>query len=167
MYRITAVCTGNICRSPMAEFMIRHALDDAGVTDVDVDSAGTSDWETGNPVDPRAGKLLAADGLDAGAHIARRFTHESFATTSLVLALDMDHYAELRRLAGNPADQAKVHMLRSFDPALSGLGPADQGIYDPWFGDAADFELCRDMIRSALPGLVEHVRKETAEARGA
>ncbi|MGJ9403024.1 low molecular weight protein-tyrosine-phosphatase [Arthrobacter sp. KK5.5] len=167
MYRITAVCTGNICRSPMAEFMIRQALEGAGVTDVQVDSSGISDWETGNPVDPRAGTVLASDGLDAAAHVARKFDRESFAATDLVLALDLDHFTELRRLAQSPADQAKIHMLRSFDPALSGVGPAEQGIYDPWFGDAADFEVCRDMIRAALPGLVEHVRKETAGARGA
>lgn len=167
MYRITAVSTGNVCRSPLAEYLIRRALHAGGIDDVDVDSAGTSDGEAGSGADPRAVSLLAAAGLDASGHTARRFAPERFAATDLVLALDIDHYTALRRLAPTPAEQAKVRMLRSFDPAVAGSGPADQGIYDPWFGDEDDFEACRQMISAALPGLVEHVRAETADARGA
>ncbi|MEE1622326.1 low molecular weight protein-tyrosine-phosphatase [Zafaria sp. Z1313] len=167
MYRITAVCTGNICRSPMAEYLIRGALESAGVDGVVVDSAGTSDGEAGNPVDPRAAAVLTRAGLDPSKHVARRFEAADFADADLVLALDTDHYARLRRLAPGPQDAAKVRLLRSFDPAVADKGPSGQGIYDPWYGDAADFALCHEMIRAALPGLVEHVRLEATGRRGA
>jgi protein-tyrosine phosphatase len=167
MYRITTVCTGNICRSPMAEYLIRQAVEEAGITDVEVDSAGTSDWEIGNPADPRAIELLVANGIDASSHTARQFDGGTFATVDLVLALDADHYAELRKLAPTPEDKEKVRMLRSFDPQVADLAPAEQGIYDPWFGDSGDFDAAWEMIRAALPGLVRHVRQASAETSGA
>jgi protein-tyrosine phosphatase len=167
MYRITTVCTGNICRSPLAEYMLRAALEEAGIDGVQIDSAGTSDWEIGNPIDPRASALLTARNIDAARHTARQFTAGSFADTDLVLALDTDHYAELRRLAPTAQDREKVVLLRSFDPAVADKGQSEQGIYDPWYGDEADFETCQQLILAALPGLLEHIRTRTSEARGA
>lgn len=167
MYRITTVCTGNICRSPMAEHLLRAALQDAGIDGVDVDSAGTSDWEIGRPMDPRAAELLTRQGLDPSTHVARQFTAEDFADTDLVLALDTDHFGALRRLAGNETDRSKVHMLRSFDPSVAQEALAQQGIYDPWYGDEADFAITEQLINAALPGLVRHIRTRTADTRGA
>ena len=167
MYRITTVCTGNICRSPMAEHLLRAALQDAGLEGVDVDSAGTSDWEIGRPMDPRAAELLTRHGLDPSHHVARQFTAEDFAGTDLVLALDTDHFGALRRMAGNETDRSKVHMLRSFDPSVAQKAPTEQGIYDPWYGDEADFAITEQLINAALPGLVRHIRTRTAETREA
>lgn len=161
------MCTGNICRSPMAEHLLRAALQDAGIDGVEVDSAGTSDWEIGRPMDPRAAELLTRQGLDPSNHAARQFAAEDFADTDLVLALDTDHFGALRRLAGNETDRSKVHMLRSFDPAVAQEAPAQQGIYDPWYGDEADFAITEQLINAALPGLVRHIRIRTADTRGA
>jgi protein-tyrosine phosphatase len=70
-YRILTVCTGNICRSPMAEYLLREAVADAGLEDrIEVESAGTTGWEAGSPIDPRAGQLLAGRGIDARGHRA-------------------------------------------------------------------------------------------------
>lgn len=167
MYRITIVCTGNICRSPMAAYLLRRAVEDAGIEDVDIDSSGTSDWEIGNPIDPRAAELLTGRGIETSGHVARQFAAAHFADADLVLALDTDHYTALRRMAATDADRAKIRMLRSFDPTLAGEPPAKQGVYDPWFGDKADFTATADMISGALPGLVRHIRSQTADARGA
>jgi protein-tyrosine phosphatase len=160
MYRIITVCTGNICRSPMAQIMLANAVKDAGLEDqISVDSAGTTDWEAGRPIDPRAAKRLARAGLLSEAHIARRFETSWYRDRDLILALDADHFEELLRLAPDEAGRQKVRMFRSFAPHLTDLTPAEQGIYDPWFGDEADFDATWDMITSALPGILEHVRK--------
>ncbi|NUP74225.1 MAG: low molecular weight phosphotyrosine protein phosphatase [Sinomonas sp.] len=161
-YRIITVCTGNICRSPMAEFMLVDALNAAGLADQAlVDSAGTTNYEVGRPIDPRAARVLDAHGVPAHLHVARKFREEWFEERDLILALDVDHYGRLRELA--PAGtEHKVRMLREFDPAVARLDHLDQGIEDPWFGDQSDFELTWELIHAALPGIVEHVRLEVS-----
>lgn len=154
-FRIITVCTGNICRSPMAEFMLAAAAADAGL-DVAVDSAGTSAWEIGNPIDPRAKDELARHGIAATGHTARKFNPSWFADRDLILALDTDHYDALRALAPTPEAAAKVRMVRSFDPAVAEETPEQQGIYDPWYGDAKDFQASWDMIAAAIPGILAH-----------
>lgn len=156
-YRITTVCTGNICRSPMAEFMLAQAAAESG-RNVVVDSAGTSAWELGNPIDSRAKDVLARHGITTQDHTARQFQASWFANCDLVLALDTDHYNTLRAMAPTAAAAAKVRMLRSFDPEVAGKKPEHQGIYDPWFGDDADFEVSWNLISAAIPGILAHAR---------
>ncbi|WP_269939588.1 low molecular weight protein-tyrosine-phosphatase [Arthrobacter sp. HY1533] len=156
-YRITTVCTGNICRSPMAEFMVADAAAQAGV-DIVVDSAGTTAWELGKPMDPRAKAVLARHGINPAKHTARSFNPDWFAERDLILALDTDHYDALRALAPSPEAAAKVRMLRSFDPEVASDGPAAQGIYDPWYGDSNDFEASWEFISAAIPGILAHAR---------
>lgn len=156
-YRILTVCTGNICRSPMAEFMVSHAAAQAGLN-VEVDSAGTSAWEVGNPMDPRALAVLARHGIEATGHTARTFNPAWYAERDLILALDIDHYEDLRALAPNAAAADKVRMLRSFDPEVAHAEPKQQGIYDPWYGDAKDFDVSWDLISAALSGIMAHAR---------
>ncbi|GAA3703743.1 low molecular weight protein-tyrosine-phosphatase [Zhihengliuella alba] len=164
MFRITAVCTGNICRSPMAEYLIRTELEAAGVDGVVVSSSAVSEWEIGNPIDARAGALLDRQGIDTTGHVARQFDASDFERTDLVLALDTDHYAALRQLAPSPEDAEKVRMLRSFDPDVSEAGLSAQGIYDPWFGDEGDFETAHRLIMAAMPGLIQYIRSSARPA---
>ncbi|GHD02668.1 low molecular weight protein-tyrosine-phosphatase [Zhihengliuella salsuginis] len=161
MFRINAVCTGNICRSPMAEYLLRAELEKAGIEGIEVVSSAVTAWEVGNPVDDRARDLLTEHGIDAAEHVARQFTPADYDASDLILALDTDHYTHLRRGAPGPEAEAKVRMLRSFDPDVADRGPADQGIYDPWYGDEADFETTYVLINGALEGIVEFVRDES------
>ncbi|ALE93241.1 protein tyrosine phosphatase [Arthrobacter alpinus] len=154
-YRIITVCTGNICRSPMAEFMLSAAAKAAGL-DIEVDSAGTTAWELGNPMDPRAVHVLDRHGIRTTAHSARQFKPVFFAERDLILALDTDHFDFLRTLAPSPEAAAKVRMLRSFDPAASTASPQEQGIYDPWYGDEQDFQASWELISAAIPGVLAH-----------
>lgn len=159
-YRITVVCTGNICRSPMAEFILRERFEQAGLSDrVVVDSAGTTAWEEGNPPDPRTLKTLRRHGhtADHSGHRARVFDKRWFADVDLVLAADHGHHAILRRMAGTPETQAKIRMIRSFDPA--GLKGDDLAIEDPWYGDEESFERTYDEVIAAADGIVDHVRR--------
>ena len=164
MYRIIAVCTGNICRSPMAERMLARALQEAGLGGrVSVDSAGTTGWELGRPIDQRAGQRLEQSGLSALDHRARKFEASWYDERDLILALDVDHYGWLRASAPDRETGEKIRMLRSFDPALESKDPLDQGIEDPWYGDHSDFESVWDQVQAAVPGIVQFVRAAIAE----
>ncbi|MET1064668.1 MAG: low molecular weight protein-tyrosine-phosphatase [Arthrobacter sp.] len=164
-YRIIAVCTGNICRSPMAELMLAEALGAAGLSRAVVDSAGITAYEVGRPIDPRAARKLTAHGVPSDGHVAREWRPEWFQNRELILALDVDHFGWLQQAAPDPESLSKVRMLRSFDPAVAGKDPLDQGIEDPWYGGQADFDATWDQIHAALPGIVEHVRAELAVHR--
>ncbi len=157
-YRIITVCTGNICRSPMAELMLAEAFAAERLPGVEVDSAGTTAYEAGRPIDPRAGRKLMAHGIASHTHVAREWRPEWFQTRELILALDVDHYGWLRQAAPDPDALAKIRMLRSFDPGAAGNDLLDQGIEDPWFGDHTDFEKTWDLIRASVPGIVAHAR---------
>ena len=121
-YRILTVCTGNICRSPMAEVMIREAAD-ALDADVAVDSAAITGWETGSGMDERALATLREHGSSGGTDIrARKVTDSDFADNDLILAMDTDHYRFLRATAPDAAAKEKVRMFRSFDPRVADAG---------------------------------------------
>ena len=136
-YRISVVCTGNICRSPMGEWLLREAFEDAGL-EVEVTSAGISAEESGNPMDSRTIAVMHRNGhvdLGWGGHRAQRFTADDFAELDLVLAADSGHERTLLRLAPTEEDRAKVRLIRSFDPDSAATGDLDMD--DPWWGDDA------------------------------
>ncbi|RDG37208.1 low molecular weight protein-tyrosine-phosphatase [Streptomyces corynorhini] len=174
-YRVCFVCTGNICRSPIAESVFRARLAEAGLDGaVAVDSAGTDGWHEGDGADPRAVAVLDAHGYP-GDHTARRFRAAWFPLLDLVIALDEGHLRELRRLAPTPADAAKVRLLRSYDPAVRTPGRPSDGaaaetdgaldVPDPYYGDSAGFEECLRMVEAASEGLLTAVRNATQETR--
>ncbi|MFE4194949.1 low molecular weight protein-tyrosine-phosphatase [Paenarthrobacter sp. NPDC056912] len=164
-YRIITVCTGNICRSPMAALMLTEAFTADGLGNlVVVDSAGTTGYEVGHPIDPRAARKLTAHHIASEDHIARKWKPEWFAERDLILALDVDHFGWLQQGAKDPASLAKVRMLRSFDPTMAGRSSLDLGIEDPWYGGHTDFDNTWTLIKAAVPGIVEHVKAAIAAA---
>jgi protein-tyrosine phosphatase len=165
-YRIITVCTGNICRSPMAELMLAAAFAAEGLGEaVVVDSAGTTAYEAGRPIDPRAARKLAMHQLLSERHIAREWQMEWFQDRDLILALDVDHYGWLRAAAPDSTARAKVRMLRSFDPTAAGQDPLDLGVEDPWYGGYTDFETTYELINAAIPGIVDYVREQLNAVR--
>lgn len=169
-YRVMTVCTGNICRSPMAEVVLRDRFEAAGLGDrVAVDSTGISAEEHGNPIDRRAARVLDRHGYDtAGAHRARPVEASELPERDLLLPMTAVHARALRRLAG-PELEDRVRMYRSFDPAAPVLRPGDPehrlDIDDPWFGGDTDFEDCLAQVEAAADGVVAHVRA-ALDARG-
>ncbi|MFE2744177.1 low molecular weight protein-tyrosine-phosphatase [Streptomyces scopuliridis] len=169
-YRVCFVCTGNICRSPIAESVFRARLTEAGLDGlVEVDSAGTDGWHEGDGADPRAVAVLDAHGYGSD-QTARRFHASWFPRLDLVIALDKGHLRELLRLAPTPGDAAKVRLLRSYDPSL-GLSPAVSGepsgglgVPDPYYGGSAMFEECLEMVEAASEGLLAAVRNAIEKA---
>ena len=156
--RVCFVCTGNICRSPTAEVVFRHLLDEAGLADrVVVDSAGTGPWHTGDDMDPRARQTLDEHGYASREHIARQFAPDDFDDRDLVLAIDAGHLsrlADLARQSSDPAEAAaKVGMLRSYDPTAA---PDDLDVPDPYYDNG--FELVLGQIERACVGLLAEIR---------
>ncbi len=152
---VTFVCTGNICRSPMAEKMFAHQLAQRGLTElVRVTSAGTADWHVGKGADERTDQVLRAHGYPT-AHRAAQFGAEH-AAADLVVALARNH---VRLLADLGAPAERVVMLRSFDPRCGAVTP---DVDDPYYGDLADFEESFAVIAAALPGLHAWVDRRLA-----
>ncbi len=161
-YRVCFVCTGNICRSPMAEVVFRARVADGGLDGlVEVDSAGTGGWHEGDGADPRTVAVLEENGYAAG-HTARQFQASWFSRLDLVVALDSGHLSALRRLAPTEEDARKVRLLRSYDPAAGD----DLDVPDPYYGGADGFEECLEMVEAASTGLLAAVR-EDVEGRAA
>jgi protein-tyrosine phosphatase len=151
-YRICLVCLGNICRSPMAEAVLRAELDQAGLGGtVEVDSAGTGDWHVGSRMDARARAELADRGFDGARHRARQFAPAWLADRDLVLAMDGQNLADLRHLGAEPT---RLRLFRSFDPAAE---PGAE-VPDPYYGEGASFSLALDQIEAAARALAATLR---------
>jgi len=158
-YRVCFVCTGNTCRSPMAEHVFRRHVEDAGLGGlVAVESAGTGVWREGEGANPRTVSVLEENGY-ASTHTARQFRASWFPALDLVIALDEGHLRKLHRLARTPEDAARTRLLRSFDPAA---GDA-LDVPDPYSGDREDYEKCLEMVEAASGGLLAAVRRELEE----
>jgi protein-tyrosine phosphatase len=146
--RVAFVCTGNICRSPVAAIVFREHVRRAGL-DVEVSSAGTGGWHVGDAADSRAVRSLVDAGYPSQ-HVAAQ-VDESHLGADLLVALDSGHARELRRLCGDPG---RVRLLRSFDPSADGVD-----VPDPYYGDREGFDQVLAMVEAAVPGLLSWVRE--------
>ncbi len=156
-FHVCVVCTGNICRSPIGEQVLRKAVADAGLADrVRVSSAGTGDWHVGAGAHRGSVRVLREAGYPTE-HTARQLTRTDLASIDLVLAADRDHRALVRRLMSGP-DQGKVHLLRDFDPHAD----SDE-VPDPYYGPHQAFVAVLDMTVAAMPGVIDEIRRRLAE----
>jgi protein-tyrosine phosphatase len=156
VYRIVFVCLGNICRSPMAEIVMRSLVAEAGLADrISVASAGTGDWHVGERADPRTVEILAARGYDGSSHRARQFEADWFDRYDLIVALDARNLADLQRMA--PFDRRDdVRLLRSHDPTVSTEG-GDLDVPDPYYGGPDGFGDALTLVERACRGLLDDV----------
>ncbi len=154
--RIVFVCLGNICRSPTAEGVMRHAVERAGLAaDVTLDSAGTGHWHEGEPPDPRSCRAAARRGYDLTGLRARQFRARDFRDFDLVVAMDRQNLAALERLAATyDGPVPPIRLMRSFDPTA----PALAEVPDPYSGGADGFEQVLEICERACAGLIEYVR---------
>ncbi|MFT8704405.1 low molecular weight protein-tyrosine-phosphatase [Bifidobacterium aquikefiricola] len=161
-YTVMTVCTGNICRSPMAEIILRHFFEERGLdaSQVRVESSGVSDEEYGNPIDRRAQRVLKERGYEIPReHFAHRITHEEIEESDLLLPMTAAHRRALLRLLPENK-RAEVHLYRSFDPSLPtpARGHDDElDLVDPWYGGPHEFEVAIDQIEEVAPYIVAWV----------
>ncbi len=149
-FRVVFVCTGNICRSPMAEVVFRHIAATAGLAaQVSSSSAGTGDWHVGERADQRTLAALERRGFTGAAHRARQFAAKSFDDNDLVVALDRSSARILRSWARDESDADKIALLMSFDATNQG----EMDVPDPYYADAVMFDEVLGMIDSACRAL--------------
>lgn len=135
------VCTGNICRSPTAEAVLRHLASEEGI-ELHIQSAGIGDWHVGHPPDERAQKHARTRGYDLSALRARQVAPRDFDEFDLILAMDRGHLRSLERMA--PAGHR--HKIRLF--------VAGRDVPDPYYGGPEGFERVLDLVESACRSLL-------------
>jgi len=155
--RVLFVCTGNICRSPTAEAVVRRYLAASGLgSRVEVDSAGTGDWHVGEPPDKRARRAAARRGYDLEALRARALATEDFDSFDLIVGMDRGHLRHLERQAP-PGARARLALFLDFRETA---GAVAREVPDPYYGGADGFELMLDLIEDGAAGLIAALRRE-------
>jgi protein-tyrosine phosphatase len=144
--RLLFVCSGNICRSPTAEAVMRRLVHEAGLdAEVEVDSAGTGDWHVGEPPDPRAAAAARARGLNLTG-TARQIGPADFAEFDLILAVDDENLRRLRRVTP-PGAASRVRKLAALD------------VPDSYYGGEDGFEFALDLIEKDCRALLDELRQ--------
>lgn len=149
------VCLGNICRSPTAEGVFRALIEKENLTrEVEVDSAGTAAYHTGERADPRSRKFAKQRGYELGS-IARQFVPDDFETFDYILAMDEQNLAELLKGARSLGVKPKhLGLLRDFDKTA----PKGASVPDPYYGGDAGFNEVLDQCERACAGLLSHLK---------
>ena len=153
-FSVLMVCMGNICRSPMAEGVLRQRLADrTPQRRVFVDSAGTHSYHSGSPPDPRAQAAAARRGVSIERQRARPVAAEDFEAFDLLLAMDLENLAHLQELA--PEGQAhKARLVLEYSVSRRG-----GEVPDPYYGGATGFERVLDMLEEAIEGLLPEIER--------
>ena len=147
MKKILFVCHGNICRSPMAEFIMKDLVKKAGLEQkFHIASAATSTEELGNPVYPPARRELAAHGIGCAGHAARQLTRADYAAYDLLIGMDRANLRNMRRICGGDPE-GKIHLILEY------AGRSGQEVADPWY--TGDFEATWRDVLAGCRGLLD------------
>jgi protein-tyrosine phosphatase len=135
-HRVLMVCLGNICRSPMAEGILKHKVQILGL-DCFIDSAGTSNWHQGEQPDDRAMEEMQVNGIDISDQRSRQFSVSDFDEFDFIMVMDSSNRTNVLELARNTDDEAKVHLMLDFGNEVKGK-PVPDPYYDDGFGRVYD-----------------------------
>lgn len=146
MNRILFVCHGNICRSPMAAFVMQDLVQKAGcAANFEIASAATSTEEIGNPVYPPARRKLAEHGIDCACHAARQLRKSDYAQYDLLIGMDHANIRNMNRICGGDP-QNKIHLLMDYSNCFG------KEVADPWY--TGDFETTWQDVLAGCQGLL-------------
>ncbi len=166
MFHVLFICTGNVCRSPLAEGMLRWWLERDMVTGVEVSSSGTY-ANDGAPASPLGVSVAAENGIDTSGHRARLLHRDLIERADLVLTMEADHIYEVLRIA--PGAEHKTHPLGGYNLDLESGGALDLTIFDPIGGDVNDYRRAYAIIerhlKRAYPAIREAINQAARDAR--
>ncbi|MBO5199977.1 MAG: low molecular weight phosphotyrosine protein phosphatase [Clostridia bacterium] len=149
MIKVMFVCHGNICRSPMAEFVFKDLLDKAGISHLfKVESSAVSFEEIGNPVYPPARSVLASKGISCAGKRAVHFEPADYDEYDYILVMDQSNMRNILRITGGRND-GRIRLLLSF-------AGREASVSDPWY--TGDFDTCYDDIFAGCTALLSYVR---------
>lgn len=149
-YRVAMVCLGNICRSPMADVIMRDLVAGADLAErIEITSSGTGDWHLGHPMDSRAAAQLTSMSYDATQHRAQQFT-VAWADRDLILAMDQSNLSNINTILGDQAKPGQVRLFREFDP----LAARGDEVPDPYYGGDEGFTHVAEMVRRTCQNLL-------------
>ncbi|MCK6639975.1 MAG: low molecular weight phosphotyrosine protein phosphatase [Bacteroidia bacterium] len=152
--KILMVCLGNICRSPVAEGVLRHRLTEAGIDHVHVDSAGTSGWHNGEHPDRRSSLNAKQNGVDISKQISRKFMIDDFENFDIIYVMDQSNYRDVTTLAASETHLRKVRLL------LNEINPgSNMPVPDPYYGGEEGFQNVFELIDRACLRIVERISK--------
>ncbi len=153
---VTFVCLGNICRSPMAECVMRQLVAEAGLEEqIEIDSAGTAGYHVGDPPHPGTQAILAEHGVETVGRSRQITTADLQAKNSWIIAMDSSNKRNLERINSS---HPQLHMLLDF--ADSPLVPADLNVPDPYY--TGDFETVYKLVTAGCEGLLDSLRQSEA-----
>ncbi|GAB4258637.1 MAG: low molecular weight protein-tyrosine-phosphatase [Saprospiraceae bacterium] len=150
--KILMVCLGNICRSPLAEGILRKKIEERGL-DWEVDSAGTGSWHIGEKPDPRSILTARKHGIDITYQRARQLQPADLDRFDLILAMDQSNYRDIMRFAISDDQKSKVHLIMNFHRPGN-----NEAVPDPYWDDDG-FEKVYRMLDEACDKLIEHFSK--------
>src|SRR5688572_8035323 len=158
--RVLFVCLGNICRSPLAEGVFQNLVRARGLErHYQVDSAGTGAWHVGEEPDVRSIAVARKNGVDLASR-ARQVDAPDFSDFDYVIAMDRQNLSDLRALAQAHGGEARIHLLREFDPE-----PGDRQVPDPYYDGPEGFDDVFTMVHRACAALLDHLEEERAGAK--
>ena len=149
------VCLGNICRSPMADGLLRQKVS-LNNLDIEVDSAGTANYHVGAAPDHRMIKTGAKNGTPIDFLRARQFSKHDFTSFDYILVMDKSNYTNVCALAPDESSKNKVHLILDFLPEASIVE-----VPDPYYGTAADFQYVYDLLDSATDSILAQIKNNT------
>lgn len=151
MTKILFVCHGNICRSPMAEFIMRDLIEKKGLSDlIYTASAATSNEEIGNPVYPPIRHLLEKRGISCNGKLAQRVTKADYTNYDILICMDSANVKNLKKITGGDPD-GKMHKLLSFTGEC-------RNVADPWY--TGDFSAAERDIEAGCEALLNYIKEK-------
>ena len=142
--KILMVCLGNICRSPLAQGILKHKVSSTII----IDSAGTSGYHIDNSPDPRSIEIGKKNGIDISLYKARKFTKEDFKKFSHIYVMDKSNYADVLALTNSQEDKEKINLIHPFD----------EEIPDPYYGNYEAFDECYLLLDYSCEQIVMDLR---------
>jgi len=149
--RVLFVCLGNICRSPLAEVVVKSVAKQRGLEQYHFESAGTGDWHIGKSADNRSASKAIDHGLDLSQHRAQQITAQKIHDWHWFVAMDQNNYQDLLLMG---ADASKLLLMRQFEP-----GEVVRDVPDPYYGGAAGFEDAYQMLAANAESLLDYLEQ--------